>query len=550
VNLGRALRTARAFGARHTLLRLFRRPRHLLRAALAANGRGGETEGLRALGLTIPAPAGAPFSPPSHLTFLGVTRDVGDPPDWRVAPSRLWSYHLHYLDALRDPAMSHEQRVRWLSDWVRANPPGCRPGWEPFPISLRIVNALEVLAASTGSAAPAVATSLARQAWWLEGTLEHELGGNHLLKNALALAWAGRALRGGRAAAWRRTGDRLLARELSSQILSDGFHEERSPGYHAVLVEDLLRFDALLAAAGERESDLGRLVVSAGSRAASALASVLHQDGDIPLFNDAAFGQAPPAAALVRRAEAAFGAARVTPASDGAIAAGFHRLEAHGATVIADLGEAGSATNPGHVHADTLSFEMSAWGRRIVVDGGTYDYEPSEERRFARSTAAHNTVEVDGLDSSEVWGVFRVGRVARPRDVRRSDDRGLAAVSAAHDGYRFLPGAPIHRRAIRATADAWWVEDTVEGRGRHRAVGRLRFHHDLQVARAGANAFAATCEEGEVTVRPDPGTTLVMEDGVWFPSFGIKHVCRVLTMRAEGELPLRFGYRIELRRRG
>ena len=45
-------------------------------------------------------------------------------------------------------------------------------------------------------------------------------------------------------------------------------------------------------------------------------------------------------------------------------------------------------------------------------------YEPSAERNRQRSTGAHSTVEVNGLDSSEVWGGFRVGRRARPREVR------------------------------------------------------------------------------------------------------------------------------------
>jgi uncharacterized heparinase superfamily protein len=550
VTPGRALRTARAFGARRTLLRLLRRPRHALRGLVAALGGGATADELATLNLPFMPPPGAPFVPPSRLTFVGIAREVGDPPDWSTAPSRLWSYHLHYLDALRDEAMPPDQRTRWLTDWTRSNPPGGRPGWEPFPISLRLVNALEVLSAKTAPVAPEVVRSLARQAWWLEGTLEHELGANHLLKNAFALAWAGRVLRSRRAATWRSKGDRLLRRELSSQLLADGFHEERCPGYHAVLVEDLLRFHALLSATGESESALGRQVAFDLARAAGALASVLHQDGDIPLFNDAAIGQALPGAELVRRAEAVLGPAAVRRDAAGAVAAGFHRLEGGGATVIVDLGEAGSPANPGHVHADSLSFELSAWGRRVIVDAGTFDYEPSEERRFARSTAAHNTVEIDGQDSSEVWGVFRVGRMARPRDVRRAVEGGAVSVSAAHDGYRHLPGAPVHRRTLGWSGGAWCVEDVVDGAGSHRAVGRLRLHHDLDVSLDGSGGIVASCAEGEARIRPEAGTTLGVEEGVWFPSFGIKRACRVATMRADGTLPLRFGFRIELTRRG
>jgi uncharacterized heparinase superfamily protein len=219
--------------------------------------------------------------------------------------------------------------------------------------------------------------------------------------------------------------------------------------------------------------------------------------------------------------------------------------------MLVDAGEVGSATNPGHAHADTLSFELSAWGRRVIVDAGTFDYEPSETRRYTRSTAAHKTVEVDGQDSSEVWGVFRVGRVASPRDVRRGEERGWPFITAAHDGYRHLAGAPLHRRTLRAEArDAWSVSDVVEGSGRHSAIGRIRFHPDFEIHLDAEGCAVATCAEGVVRVRPDPATRFALDDAWWFPSFGVRRRCRLITMGAEGPLPLRFGYRLELSKTG
>ncbi|MEY6432337.1 heparinase II/III-family protein [Thioalkalicoccus limnaeus] len=65
-------------------------------------------------------------------------------------------------------------------------------------------------------------------------------------------------------------------------------------------------------------------------------------------------------------------------------------------------------------HADTLSFELSLFGQRTIVNGGTSRYGSGPERLAERSTAAHSTVQIDGADSSEVWGGFRVARRARP----------------------------------------------------------------------------------------------------------------------------------------
>ena len=54
-----------------------------------------------------------------------------------------------------------------------------------------------------------------------------------------------------------------------------------------------------------------------------------------------------------------------------------------------------------------------------------------KRRAYERSTAAHNVVEVEGRNSSEVWSSHRVG--ARARIVERVVEPGR--VFAAHDGY-------------------------------------------------------------------------------------------------------------------
>ena len=68
------------------------------------------------------------------------------------------------------------------------------------------------------------------------------------------------------------------------------------------------------------------------------------------------------------------------------------------------------------------------------------------ERLRQRGTAAHNTVTVDGQDSSEVWGGFRVARRAHPQCLEASSGPDALRVSCAHDGYARLPGRPAHRR--------------------------------------------------------------------------------------------------------
>src|SRR5438045_1785568 len=85
-----------------------------------------------------------------RFTFLHRSGTAPGRVDWQAhGMSSLWAYHLHYTDAIRALALGAARGgdSRWQSrahelidDWIAANPPGSRPGWEPYPLSLRAVN--------------------------------------------------------------------------------------------------------------------------------------------------------------------------------------------------------------------------------------------------------------------------------------------------------------------------------------------------------------------------------------------------------------------------
>ncbi len=51
----------------------------------------------------------------------------------------------------------------------------------------------------------------------------------------------------------------------------------------------------------------------------------------------------------------------------------------------------------GHAHEDKLSFNLHAYGKRLLSDGGNYAYDKSDMRSMTTSTRAHNTAMVDML---------------------------------------------------------------------------------------------------------------------------------------------------------
>jgi uncharacterized heparinase superfamily protein len=404
---------------------------------------------------------------PTQMRFLNEERDL-DVHGWDdKALAKLWRYNQHYFDDL--VAFDARKRVDWhrtlLTRWIAECPPGKGTAWEPYPTSLRMVNWIKWIRAGNAPV-PGMLESLAVQTRWLTKRLEWHLLGNHLFVNAKALVMAGLFFEGQEADAWRETGWRILRAEIPEQILADGGQFERSPMYHALAVEDMLDLaNAMRAAPSITRDDDVRRVIERIPAMCAFLASVCHPDGEVSFFNDSAQGIAPSLAELEAYARrlslqlsSRSSSARLV--RDGAPlitrheATGFVRLESQDAVVILDAGPVGPDYLPGHAHADTLSFELSIAGERVLVNSGTSRYGVGPERLRERGTAAHNTVVVAGADSSEVWGGFRVARRARPGPTHTEVDEAsrTAIVSASHDGYRRLRGGGDHVRTWEMSA--------------------------------------------------------------------------------------------------
>lgn len=483
---------------------------------------------------------------PDAFVFLGVPGRLSEHGWAGESRELLWRYNQHYFDDLnaRDAASRAAWHDALIGRWIADNPPAAGPGWDPYPTSLRIVNWIK--RARSGRPLDDTAThSLAVQARWLSGRIEHHLLGNHLFANAKALAFAGLHFGGAEGDRWFDAGMRLIARELDEQVLGDGGHFERSPMYHALALEDVLDLINLSAACR------GALTAAQAARVAPLapvarsmlrwLRTMCHPDREIAFFNDAAIGIAPSPDELAAYAARVLGDAARHPAAFAAGAAsrpaatvladsGYVRVDAPDATLLVDVAPVGPDYLPGHAHADTLSFELSLGDRRVLVNSGTSCYGSGPERLRQRGTAAHNTVVVADADSSEVWGGFRVARRARPFDVSVTESADAVVVAGSHDGYRRLPGRPVHARTWTVGRGTLRIDDTVDPPGPH-AVARFHLHPDVVLAtaddaRSGTGTlpdgrrFAWSVEQGEVSV----------EASSWHPRFGASEPGRCLAV--------------------
>lgn len=483
----------------------------------------------------------ASMSGPNRFRFLNDECDLVFPSGWsNVARSRLWIYNLHYFDDLNaeDAEVRHEWHDALIRQWLADNLPAKGPGWEPYPLSLRIVNWVK-FALADGYLPPEAVHSLAIQARYLRSTLEYHLLGNHLFANAKALVFAGLFFEGKEADEWRAKGKAILERELGAQILADGGHFELSPMYHGIILEDVLDLINLGRAYQIEPPSTWRNVVA---RMVRWLQVMSHPDGAIGFFNDAAFGVAPSLGDLTDYASRL----KLKYPEDGVVSgllpdSGYARLTQGAAVLLADVAAVGPDYLPGHAHADSLSFELSLGGRRVLVNSGTSLYGLGGERLRQRGTAAHNTVRLDGEDSSEVWSGFRVARRAKVRIERLELEDGLF-LQASHNGYRRLRGAPVHRRCWQMGSDNLLLRDEICGTGVHQVEIYFHVHPSLELQRLGDSNFQVQGKSGEpiLSILTDGKMKFNFEPGTWHPEFGVSEPNVCLRGSYSGAVPCDF----------
>ena len=190
-------------------------------------------------------------------------------------------------------------------------------------------------------------------------------------------------------------------------------------------------------------------------------------------------------------------------------AGGYTVLRQDSVMAMVDHGPLGFWSTGGHGHADTLAVWLHAKGQPIIVDTGTHSYHgPQGWRTWIRSTAAHNTVMIDGLEHSEVAGPFNWSRRARGR-LRMADLPG-GRVEVEHDGYLKSLGL-MHIRTVTLHAEGLDIHDRIDGQGEHEVTVKLQLAPGLTAAssltdeliqiRRGSELIAtAACSELEGTV--------------------------------------------------
>ncbi len=528
-------------------------------------------------------------------------------PYWQedVAPGvkYIWELnrHQHFVTLAQAYALSGDRRYavelfsQW-QHWLQANPYGWGINWcSSLEAGLRLISWTWALqfAKSSSYLTPLfychLLQSVEQHADYIAGHLSrYSSANNHLLGEAVGLIYAGsyfEHLR--RAGEWRELGFTVFFAEFLRQVHPDGVSREQSSQYQLyVIYYGLL---ALLAA------DRSGRPVAQGFRErlvnmAEFVFSLLDESGELPGIGDEDGGQVlqvsksgPAARRMLSTVAVAFerndlaqgalhpealwlaGLERTTawrnkqPAAkqpapaqrksvyypDGGYVILHRTVNGCRQRLIFDAGPLGLDRMAAHGHADALSLLLSAAGRPVLIDSGTFSYRCDPGwREYFRSTRAHNTVEIDDQNQSEIVGPFQWGYRAHPRFTKVQLVQEPLLITAEQDGYRRIH--VVHERRLEQRGASWVVTDTLHGRGKHQVL--LTWHlAPGTTQRLSGEKFLWTCPglSMTLTVRASAAFDSRFQQGALNPiqgwhsaAYGVKNSHPVLCITLFNLLPV------------
>ena len=523
-----------------------------------------------------------------NYTNLGCPSDVKVP--WEISRLR-WLIPAGQAYLLtRDERYATEVRTV-LEDWMASNPYAHGVNWAcTMEVAMRVFSwtwLFHVFCKSHAWSDQGFRSKFLRALFlhgeFTERYLERsDINGNHFTADAAALVFAGLFFGKGTAPArWSEAGWRLLCDELPQQVFPDGVDFEASIAYHRLVLELFFLAARYREACGLQVPDAYRNRVVAMARFARAYSRA---DGSSPLVGDAddartlPFGGQPVGdhryltgliGAHWQIAELIEGftgpvtevfwmlgpraAASLTHGRGSAISVqssafphgGFYVMRNDRDHVFIDCGPVGQSGRGGHGHNDCLSFEAALDGEHLVSDCGAYLYTANaDERNRFRSTAYHNTPQVDGeeLNRFERWDhLWTLHNDAIPEARRWEPGSARDLFVGTHTGYErlFPPVRPVRTIVLDHATHSLLITDAISGGGDHRISVPLQLAPGVAVRSEAAGRLVLNAGDREfLLLWSDPVEwTCEIGPGRVSPSYGVVVPAVRLLWRLTGTTP-------------
>ena len=222
--------------------------------------------------------------------------------------------------------------------------------------------------------------------------------------------------------------------------------------YHNIIFFRILELIYWYSFFNDKEDDFLEFLKTKAVLMRSWLEQIVFNNGDLPNFNDCTEGIALPVAKLLSLADKL----NIFSNSTLLCASGYRSISKSKYECKIDVAQLGSKYQPGHSHADALSFIVYHNNKPLFVEKGTSTYQINERRYEERATSAHNTVSIGNKNQSEVWSGFRVGKRAKTLILEDSPD----SIIGTHNGY--INSVGLHKRKFSFFENHIIIEDILQ----------------------------------------------------------------------------------------
>ncbi|WP_276253173.1 alginate lyase family protein [Halomontanus rarus] len=477
------------------------------------------------------------------LTLLNRSIYFGDEIDWEHEKldeyPLLWRLKLQSFEFLEwavlgfeDPTEIediHLQFQKWLLSWTADNPIGdskyLRRSWIPHSVSLRILNWSRYASWCEQADLPVdnrLYGQIYKNALFLENHVEFEIGGNHLIENAIALVMAGMLFED-HDTGWAETGLEVLEHASETQFLADGGHFERSPMYHLMVLRRYATAYNLLSDSDYSTVSLKTTV----KRALGFLEEISMPANEIPLLNDSVHGEQIDASSCITYSDSC-GLSSEEVSLDVPLGSGYRKLRGDDSTLLIDVGDVGPAHLPAHSHNDQLSVLLWISGIPVLTDTGVYDYAPTPRRQYSRSVSAHNTAQYADTEPIPVGGSYLMGK----RAVTDVHEQTAERIRGQCSQQSIVGPNYEHHRKVSVSESEWTISDRVASDASGKFTVRYHFAPSIEIEKPTGKkgAYTVTSQNCELaTIQIVGDTTVERSEKPYFERYGQEEIRSVIT---------------------
>jgi uncharacterized heparinase superfamily protein len=488
------------------------------------------------------------------LSFLNETVSFEDGKSVSIDASGVMEQSLHWklncwgfehlkpiwLTALKPSEFSDTEIAihrSWLDDWTGDHPIAVdsqylRRYWMPHSVCLRILNWARYDSIFASRLDETFRMNIRRfvykNAAFLSDNIEHGVGGNHLIENAIALVVAGVYAN---ESAWLRQGYRIFERAGEDQFFEDGGHIERSPMYHLIACQRFLTAVDLLESIDEDPETLRQTATDC----VHFIEHLRPPDDRIPLLNDSVFGEALPLTSCIEYARSIGIETELHSESESDRSlpdSGFYWLGSGDCQLLVAAHEVTVPHLPAHAHVHPGQVCLWIDGRRVLTDTGVFEYAAGSTRQRDRSIRSHNTVQVDNVEPVRLASSFWLwGKIDPDIDFNRGSFLRMSYGVGGIERPTYE-----HERTVKSVSDGWQITDQVECEDEP-VLSRFHVHPECSAVFDDTDRYVMIEDSEGISiaeVEALEGDRMTIDTAPYYPKYGKKRSRAVVTTHREG----------------